>query len=71
MSLIIITSWAQTKPTCNEANNLAPVVWEPGDGEGHGDQRDQGQGGGAHHPIHTGQHPHPHPGEMKNIQVVI
>ena len=47
VSLIIITSWAQTTPASNEANDLVLVVWEPGDGEGHGDQSDEGQGGGA------------------------
>ena len=67
--LIIVTSWAQTKSTGNEANDLAPVVWEPGDGEGHADKRDQAHGGGAHHPIHTGQQPHPHPGKVKNIKL--
>ena len=42
------------------------MLWEPGDREGHGDDGDDGQGGGAHHPVHTGQHPNPDPGERES-----
>ena len=62
----ISTCGAKTKTTCNETNDLAPVLWEPGDREGHGDDGDDGQGGAAHHPVHTGQHPHPDPGERES-----
>ena len=67
----MITSGAEAEPAGDEANDLAPVVWEPGDGERHGDQRDDGQGRGAHHPVHTGQHPHPRPGERSGVTYII
>ena len=63
----ISTCGTETKATRDEANDLAPVLWEPGDGEGHGDDGDDGQGEGAHHPIHTGQQPHPDPGERGRL----
>ena len=62
-SQYLSTYGAETKATRDEADDFAPVVWEPGDGEGDGDHDDDGQGGAAHHPEHTGQHPHPDPGE--------
>ena len=65
----ISTYGAETLTTRDEADDLAPVVWEPGDGEGHGDDVDDGQGGGAHHPVCTGQHPQPDPGETKWSEV--
>ena len=35
---------AETKATRDDTDNLAPVLWEPGDGEGHGDDGDDGEG---------------------------
>ena len=58
-SLVIFpTCWGQTKAAGNEADDLAPVVWEPHDGRGHGDDGHHGEGGRAQAAVHHGEAPH-------------
>ena len=56
--VIFPTCRGKTKAAGNEPDDLAPVLGEPHDGRGHGDDGDHGEGGRAQAPVHQGQAPH-------------
>ena len=52
------TCRGETKAAGNEPDDLAPVLGEPHDGRGHGDDGHHRKGGRAQAPVHQGQAPH-------------